>query len=113
MRVAETTDIGFGSCPGILVPPPPPPEIDTRRERCPKYDTYAAAVGLPRLNGANVPAGGVDQLEAGLADGHFAVRVLLTSRSPGGASMTAYDFIMVRESNRWNLIKKVGIYDMH
>lgn len=113
MKVGEGTYTGFGNCPGILVPPPPPPEVDTRKERCPKDRSVSGAVALPRVGGAYLPPGYIDQREAGRAEGHFAVRVLLTWREPGGASMTAYDFVMARDSAEWRLVKKVGLHDVH
>jgi hypothetical protein len=110
LGIRETSDdTGFGTCPGVTVPPPSPPAVDRKKTECPQTRSFVASVGLPRAGGAYFPNGEVDEREVGKTNGHVSVRVLITSRGPEGASRTAYDFVMARDGNRWKLVKKQAL----
>jgi hypothetical protein len=112
LGIPETSDDGdYGDCPGVMVPPPPPPGIDHKKTGCPKFRSFVANIGLPRAGGAYLPSpGAIDEREIGKTKGYVAVRALITFRGPEGFSKTAYDFVMVRDANRWKLVKKVALF---
>lgn len=109
LNVSPTDDPSYQHCVGVSSPPPLPGQRDPKLD-CPDSTFFVSAIGLARAGGVYFPPAAINERDAGLKAGQFAIRVLLTKLAPHGATMTAYDYVFKREPGGWTFVKAVPLY---
>jgi hypothetical protein len=106
LGVAEVDYLGLGPCAGTMVPPG---SGNADRTGCPARREFVAITGLPRPGGAYWSMSPIDEREEGRKQGYWAVRVLMQTRDPDGASGSAWDYVFRKAHGGWELVKKQSL----
>jgi hypothetical protein len=102
---AETRAPVAGGCPGALVPMDDRDPGNPKSKFCPKQLERLVAVALPRAGGAYHPHTNHDERTSGSLLGYVAVRIIVVTRSPAGASTVSADMVFRRTYSGWELVK--------
>jgi hypothetical protein len=103
-------------CGGRLYPVAPADSVKGEPDPhagCPREGRFVLGVGLARPGKERLPAGqvyGEVGIPAEAALGYWAVRVIVKVLSPGGSSVTGYDYVMKKEGARWEFVKAVPLF---
>lgn len=118
-RTAIVQRLGFrtadaltlASCQGILVLPPTDSEPSGNPHAgCPRHDETVVMVGRLRPGTAHMASGDTyDRRNESAVVGYAAVRVVRSSRGPGGTSMSFIEFVLRPAGAGWEVEKMVPL----